>query len=1086
MLALGTHDGSVHVLDYSGNEVKRFQVHKATVNEICFDEAAEFVGSCSDDGTVAIHGLYTEEVYKFKYSRPVKTVALDPRYGSRKTREFVKGGLAGQLILNSRGWLGAKDNILHSGEGPIHVVRWAGTVIAWANDLGVKVYDTSVHRRIGFIERPKGSVKADQLKCHLFWEGASTLYIGWADCIKVLRVHRKQASAGSSELSIYTEIVAAFQMDFLVSGVAPFGEDIAVLAFVSNLPPETSADGAAAGEAEGQDVAAGGHEGLRPELKILTWQNEEIASDALSIHGYEHYKANDYGMEAFYPARTSPSARKVPAEADGSAKVVSGATSFTKWWADGDEPLYYIISPKDVVVGRPRDSNDRVTWLLDHQRFQQAVDIAEADPAIKTSTRELVAERYLQHLVAEGKYEEAASLTPRLLQKDAVAWERWVYLFAQLRRLPALAPHIPTEDPLLRQTAYEMVLHAFLLAPADHARLLAMVQAWPTKLYSVAALTEAVIQRIRGPGGNSEALLQTAARLYEMQGRYDHALAIYLRLQWPQVFDFIHEHNLLPMLADRVAALMSIDEVRATSLLVAQHEQVPPSSVVPSLQAAMLEAQAGGDAQLAGVWRKRLHHYLDWLFKKDATAGVDFHDLQVELYADYEPDRLMSFLVSSQMYVLESAYEVCEARGRVREMVFILGRMGATHKALHLIIQQLADIPQAVEFVQMQRDEELWELLISLVLGSADLTGSLLDHIGAHINPLRLIQQIPDGMAISNLRDRLVHIIMDFRTQTSLREGCNTILHHDCISLAQRLYREMQRALQTFYIRQPAGAAGAPGQWMVHDSRGGTRRAVDVTDLPGPCGGKQLHIKPKAGMQQEADALPKVWVGLAAPAPLRTESSVAQNAVTQQQQRPRTGSNFQAVHAAIIAGDITAEVAVVVSDVPGCKALDYAQAHGIPTIIYPGSTSDTKLSPDELADLLRVGHRVDYVLLAGYLKLVPLAVVKAYHRAMLNIHPALLPAFGGKGLYGQRVHKAVIASGARFSGLTIHFVDADYDTGPILGQRVVPVYPTDTPGQLAARVLKEEHKAYPEAVAALVDGRVTWRQDGIPIMWHAR
>lgn len=163
---------------------------------------------------------------------------------------------------------------------------------------------------------------------------------------------------------------------------------------------------------------------------------------------------------------------------------------------------------------------------------------------------------------------------------------------------------------------------------------------------------------------------------------------------------------------------------------------------------------------------------------------------------------------------------------------------------------------------------------------------------------------------------------------------------------------------------------------------------------------------------------------------------------------------------------------------------------------------------------------MDIVLLAGYLKLIPAELCRAFKRRMLNIHPGkqsclgglpffcffscwlcgaaetsgrdgcfsyagLLPSFGGKGLYGLRVHQAVLTSGARFSGPTIHFVDEEYDTGPILAQRVVPVSPLDTPEQLAARVLKEEHIVYPEAVAALCDGRVTWREDGVPIMWTA-
>ena len=89
------------------------------------------------------------------------------------------------------------------------------------------------------------------------------------------------------------------------------------------------------------------------------------------------------------------------------------------------------------------------------------------------------------------------------------------------------------------------------------------------------------------------------------------------------------------------------------------------------------------------------------------------------------------------------------------------------------------------------------------------------------------------------------------------------------------------------------------------------------------------------------------------------------------------------------------------------------------------------------------------------LQLVPDLVVQRYHRAMLNIHPALLPAFGGKGFYGGRVHRAVVASGVRFTGPTVHFVDENFDTGPILAQRVVPVRPTDSPENVAAKVLKQ-------------------------------
>lgn len=132
--------------------------------------------------------------------------------------------------------------------------------------------------------------------------------------------------------------------------------------------------------------------------------------------------------------------------------------------------------------------------------------------------------------------------------------------------------------------------------------------------------------------------------------------------------------------------------------------------------------------------------------------------------------------------------------------------------------------------------------------------------------------------------------------------------------------------------------------------------------------------------------------------------------------------------------------------------------------------------------MLNRKHKVDHILLAGYLKLIPAELIRAFPRSILNIHPSLLPAFGGKGYYGVKVHRAVIASGARYSGPTIHFVDEHYDTGRILAQRVVPVLPTDTAEELASRVLHEEHRIYVEVAAALCEERIIWREDGVPLI----
>lgn len=180
------------------------------------------------------------------------------------------------------------------------------------------------------------------------------------------------------------------------------------------------------------------------------------------------------------------------------------------------------------------------------------------------------------------------------------------------------------------------------------------------------------------------------------------------------------------------------------------------------------------------------------------------------------------------------------------------------------------------------------------------------------------------------------------------------------------------------------------------------------------------------------------------------------------------GSNFQAVvdHFAKGAAASVAQVALLASDRPGAGALDRARAHGTACEVLDATGRTT--------GLLRVleRHAVDLVVLAGYLRLVPAEVTATFRGRIVNIHPALLPAFGGSGMYGRRVHEAVLAHGARLSGVTVHFVDEEYDRGPIIAQWPVPVLPDDTPDSLAARVLAVEHLLYPRAVEALASGRV--------------
>ncbi len=168
-------------------------------------------------------------------------------------------------------------------------------------------------------------------------------------------------------------------------------------------------------------------------------------------------------------------------------------------------------------------------------------------------------------------------------------------------------------------------------------------------------------------------------------------------------------------------------------------------------------------------------------------------------------------------------------------------------------------------------------------------------------------------------------------------------------------------------------------------------------------------------------------------------------------------------------------IVVVISDREGAGALGRAEDAGrLARVIEVGGRPSEGIATETLA--LLEGLDVQAIFLAGYLRLIPAAVVSAYPRRILNIHPALLPAFGGKGMFGERVHEAVLASDAEVSGASVHYVDEEYDTGTIVGQWPVQVLPGDDVSALAARVLSVEHRLYP-AVAdhvceAWAEGRV--------------
>ncbi|OQR85363.1 vacuolar protein sorting-associated protein 41 [Thraustotheca clavata] len=805
-LCAGTYEGHVLLLELNGRYVRRLHKHHKKVQEISIDETGQHIVSCSDDGTVAVYALQPVvseenarvavpnsggEVNIYNFYSAIYSAQLEDGYASKRERTFACGGISGQLILNKKGWIIDKENTIHEGEGPVHCIRYHENLIAWANDWGVKVYDTSTDSRITYIERPQNCPPFELCHAHLVWHSSATmglvLLVGWGATLRVIKISMSSdatnAAVEAKPQSLFgtltAEVVSFLTFDFFVAGLSPWGDSAAaILAYRSPGSTATSSFNAKErGEGKPEETHC-------PEVHLISFEGKQLAVDVLAIKGYERLRASDYCL----PSVTF----------------------------DGQRVLY-ICSPKDVVLCRTRDVDDRVAYALSTRSYENALQIALTDIAgLKKHALDELVEYYLGELILSKEFTKAAETCQKLLSGHL--WEKYVYVFAQKGALGAIAKYMPTSNPRLPTSQYEMVLKHFL--ETDPGQLLEIIRKWPKPrlqdrlpvassqeytetaslfepLYDPEAWInqlETTVRRRRltevdHMSMETSFLMEALAELYTATEQYDHALRIYLSQgsmcsNKEHAFKLIVEHNLWESIQNKVVNLMLIDRDAAIRMLVHQikSDELKVHSIVKQLEHK----------------RELLHEYLHNLFVHrlvdyNTERYSSLHELQISLYAEFAPHFLLRFLQTSSFVPLEKAYKFCSERSPPLwdAMVFILGRMGQHKKALDFIMTQLKNVKQAIQFVQ-DNDNALWDYLIEISLTHKDFMAELLEYACEHkIDPIKVIKKvqdaIPEDMEITGLKSKVQQIITNYRIQMTLYQGCTKVFESDRIDLLRRL-----------------------------------------------------------------------------------------------------------------------------------------------------------------------------------------------------------------------------------------------------------------------------------------------------------
>ena len=184
------------------------------------------------------------------------------------------------------------------------------------------------------------------------------------------------------------------------------------------------------------------------------------------------------------------------------------------------------------------------------------------------------------------------------------------------------------------------------------------------------------------------------------------------------------------------------------------------------------------------------------------------------------------------------------------------------------------------------------------------------------------------------------------------------------------------------------------------------------------------------------------------------------------------GTNLQALIDAVDAGTIPASIAVVISDREDAYGLKRAETHNIPNAVISRNKFNSKQDRDSKILEVLEQHDVDFIMLAGYLSILSETIVKKYEKRIINIHPALIPKYSGKGFYGDTIHKAVLENKDVKTGVTLHFVDAGVDSGPVITQEIIPVFDVDTLESLKARIHTTEHRLIVETAKNYCEGNI--------------
>jgi len=757
VFAFGTASGLLYLTNPNLKSIGTIRARKSPVLSIHTD--GSYIAAASMDGTIVIASISQiknnnqSSTVAYDIKTPIYSVVLNGNY--KDTKSFIYGNKGGQVVMSHSNWLGNRtERIIGQDSGPIVGLILVDEILIWMSDDGITIYNLHNETIVTKLKRPNNQPPAELIWPKINYQEHDRLLIGWVNHIWCLKINGtdknkndnfKLSSAMSSfnrhgsEASV--DIEFEYNIDGLIAGIGSFKDDSLMILTMSEEDRQSP-----------------------PELRIInSITHEETSADEIVLKGHEGLRINDYHLGQYIGTQRSK---------------------------------YFIISATDGIIAEEFDLLGRFNWFVERERFLEAWEMSEH--LITKEERCNIGIRQVQVYLDDDNWDQASKFLKQVLKfhhdedeekfKSYLLekWEQWSWIFIHSEKIENLATILPTDHDLLSKELYNKCLEIFL--NDDNDKMFEYLNKWDTSLYDYQYIQQLMENKLEVEP-NLFILRRCLADLYLKTNEPSLAAIHFIKLKDSNTIDLLAKNHLVSKFIDSLPDIIRFqtgeDDLQNApitilgeklshiiNILVENRHEVLPSKIVSLMNSNNLHIIT--------------FLYLQNVSKIDPFAVESYETEMIELYALFDRSQLLTYLKRKQHYNIDKALEIMKLKNFNQELVYLLGKVGKSKEAMYLIIEEMDDPKQAIEFATEQKSSELWDIFLEYGIMKPNFIKVLIEYTGILFDA-QILKKIPKSVEIEGLKDSLIRITMDNELIISIQRSILKILENEAIEVSDEL-----------------------------------------------------------------------------------------------------------------------------------------------------------------------------------------------------------------------------------------------------------------------------------------------------------